>query len=769
MARTTATKPAAELSVEQLARALQAAQEVAAMEAAAKARPGMVRQGSRTVYRLRRQLVPHTVIGLLWTGAGAANVAPAIARFYGASLDPTTLATSVSAIYTVVALVWWWAWGSQRPELTSRRWRRRYTTFVMLCAGGWLVWAATAGPGSWRAAVLGVGGSLLAAPRWYRHRLRIPEPEVPAGPPQEEMATRTQRRWTANVAGKGRILDGSFLLGPEQAPFGEAYTGQLVRGRQAFSTVLANLPLIASGLDCDLDEVVVTRHPQGSQSRFRLTVIDRARNPLHRVIPYPGGTYDAATGLVRVGTYADGDATAWRTWEPGSGLYGGTVIGGIGAGKSRLLEGLGSSHAHAVDPVTGRGLFVVWVIDPQGGASLPAMAKHADWAATEPDEIARMLQAGDRVLTWRSKVQALHGRSHFDPTPEIPGLIIFIDECHELFIPGSEEEATAERLARKGRKNGIALIVASQYPGLPTFGNNEALRSSLMKVNSVVMRTASKSSRGIIPGLELDPFELPDLPGFGYTVSRNGKTAPFRAYYVEDPEFWASTAPGTTLEDVSAAAAGEDYRSRHARREAARAQLAAEIRAVREGGVVLSAPAKKAGPVRRAASAAVHVPAPRMPKDTDTSAMDRVLGVIGGGARRTGEIIAQSGYSETWVRTMLKSLINTGKVDRVGHGDWELTDSGWRYLAQLDADDSSVDVAELLIAAVELVVTTQVGSVGLLQRDLRIGVVRASQLMDTLHRVGVVGPAQGSQPRDVLVAADDLPHALDRVAAAQVA
>lgn len=53
--------------------------------------------------------------------------------------------------------------------------------------------------------------------------------------------------------------------------------------------------------------------------------------------------------------------------------------------------------------------------------------------------------------------------------------------------------------------------------------------------------------------------------------------------------------------------------------------------------------------------------------------------------------------------------------------------------------------------AAELIVETQFGSVSMVQRKLRIGSARANQLADHLERYGVVGPAQGSSPRDVLI------------------
>jgi len=83
-----------------------------------------------------------------------------------------------------------------------------------------------------------------------------------------------------------------------------------------------------------------------------------------------------------------------------------------------------------------------------------------------------------------------------------------------------------------------------------------------------------------------------------------------------------------------------------------------------------------------------------------------------------------------------------------------------------DASKVEMDIAgaedrdALFRQAAEIVISNSAGSTSLLQRRLKIGYGRAARIIDQLHYAGVVGPAEGSKPREVLLSLIDLDEGL---------
>lgn len=104
--------------------------------------------------------------------------------------------------------------------------------------------------------------------------------------------------------------------------------------------------------------------------------------------------------------------------------------------------------------------------------------------------------------------------------------------------------------------------------------------------------------------------------------------------------------------------------------------------------------------------------------------------------------------AESEVRAIVGHWLRSSKPQYVEgvEGSDEKAESGF--------DEGNSD--SLLNQAIELVVSSQLGSTSMLQRKLRVGFARAGRLMDLLEARGIVGPSEGSKPRVVLMSKEEL-------------
>ena len=71
------------------------------------------------------------------------------------------------------------------------------------------------------------------------------------------------------------------------------------------------------------------------------------------------------------------------------------------------------------------------------------------------------------------------------------------------------------------------------------------------------------------------------------------------------------------------------------------------------------------------------------------------------------------------------------------------------------SEDTFGEDEELINSAKDLVIRSQMGSTSMLQRKLRIGFARAGRIMDILEANQIVGPSEGSKPREVLITVEE--------------
>ncbi len=114
--------------------------------------------------------------------------------------------------------------------------------------------------------------------------------------------------------------------------------------------------------------------------------------------------------------------------------------------------------------------------------------------------------------------------------------------------------------------------------------------------------------------------------------------------------------------------------------------------------------------------------------------------VSGGEVKAVVEFLKQTEtqqYDESVEQEIIRLAQTTEKSG--GRGDAE------------DKLDSPDDSDEMLPQAIEVVVEAGMASTSLLQRKLRLGYARAGRIIDEMETRGIVGPHEGSKPRQVLI------------------
>ena len=116
--------------------------------------------------------------------------------------------------------------------------------------------------------------------------------------------------------------------------------------------------------------------------------------------------------------------------------------------------------------------------------------------------------------------------------------------------------------------------------------------------------------------------------------------------------------------------------------------------------------------------------------------IERVVGFV----KQSGEAEYSDEVMQKIEEAMAEKEKGSGKKDR--------------YDGSTTAAVEEIEGDELFPAAVEVVLETGMASVSMLQRRLKLGYSRAARLVDQMEEQGVVGPFEGSKPRQVLITKD---------------
>jgi hypothetical protein len=391
---------------------------------------------ARWAWRYRSELVPLT---LATVTALAAWVLHATHPHWWPALTAATVAATVGA-----------GVAGARLGLVTRA-ERGYAMTVIVATGGWLAAATAAGPGRESLPrVLLVSVCILGLP-WWAHRRRRARVRV----------ERLLAAWPEIAQAVG--LAGSRVMSAVVDVWGWRARFALARG-QTIEDVIAKLPALESGLGTFRGAARVLPTADGLANRFELRVLDK--DPHADAITWPGPSVASISEPIDLGPFEDAMPARVLLLRR-HGLFGGAT----GSGKSGGINVLMGNLTACTD-------VVIWAVDLKRGMELGPWAACIDRLATTPAEARTLLADAVAILEARAAHLAALGKRVWEPSPDMPALVIIIDEYAELAESAPDATSDADSIGRRGRAVAVTLIAATQRPTQKAMGQG-ALRSQM--------------------------------------------------------------------------------------------------------------------------------------------------------------------------------------------------------------------------------------------------------------------------------------------------
>jgi S-DNA-T family DNA segregation ATPase FtsK/SpoIIIE len=391
---------------------------------------------------------------------------------YRSELAPIAAAAGVAiaAVTLHRAHPTWWPWlmavtladvaalALPAPRRLRKEWpllgrtaERAYAAAVSAAAGGWLTAATALGPAAPPMPALAVILAGACAVPWWASRRRRAKVRL----------ERTLESWPEIARAVG--LAGSQVMSAMVDLWGWRARFRLARG-QTMHDVIAKIPAIESGLGTFRGAVRVYPTPDNYANRCELRVLDA--DPHADAIPWPGPSVTSITEPIELGPFEDAEPCRVSFLRRHV-LFGGAT----GAGKSGGLNVLIGNLSACRD-------VVLWGIDLKKGMELGPWLSCLDRLATTPDAAQVLLADAVAVLEARAAVLAEQGQRVWVPAPDMPVLIVLIDEYAELVDDAPGAVRHADSVARRGRAVAVSLVAATQRPTQKAMGHG-AVRSQM--------------------------------------------------------------------------------------------------------------------------------------------------------------------------------------------------------------------------------------------------------------------------------------------------
>jgi hypothetical protein len=396
----------------------------------------------RAIWRYRSELTPLAIAATAFIAANALH------RAHHSTWPWLALATLASITALTIPRP---AWARKAWVMLDHPAERAYAIAVTASTGGWLTAATAIGPITPPMPATAIVLTIARGIPWWANRRRRAKVRV----------DRMLDAWPeiANATG----LPGSQIMSALVDVWGWRARLRLARG-QTLNDVITKIPALESGLGTFRGAIRVYPTPDDLANRCELRVLDI--DPHADAIPWPGPSTNTISEPIDLGPFED--ASPCRVlFLRRHVLFGGAT----GAGKSSGLNVLMGNLAACGDVVT-------WAIDLKKGMELGPWAPCIDRLATTPDEARQLLADAVKVLEARAALLAERGQRVWQPTPEMPALVIIIDEYAELSDDAPDAIKHADSIARRGRAVAVNLVAATQRPTQKAMGQG-AVRSQM--------------------------------------------------------------------------------------------------------------------------------------------------------------------------------------------------------------------------------------------------------------------------------------------------